>query len=96
MANTEFPELGERPMNTASLTEQTPGLDKTRVARDTTMRGITWIRERPGVIAGVLGGLVVIGVGLYLGLRRRPMSRMARMKQRGLDWVDILKDKLAR
>ena len=58
-----------------SLSEQTPGLDRTARVRNLAMRPVSWVREQPALAASILGGLAVIGLGTWLAFRSRRMSR---------------------
>jgi hypothetical protein len=82
--NTRHPpgSVRERPGQSPSLATQTPGLDPQEPARLAGIRAVAWIRERPGVVLGVLGGLAAAGAGLWLALRRRASAR--RRATRGL------------
>jgi hypothetical protein len=64
-------ELRSSTNGTPSLSGQTPGLDRGRRARDLAIRAGTAVRARPRTFMGILGGLVLIGVGAFLALRRR-------------------------
>jgi MYXO-CTERM domain-containing protein len=57
------------------LSEQTPGLDRDRRLRALALRTKTAVASRPRTFLGVLGGLVLIGVGAFLALRRRRALR---------------------
>jgi hypothetical protein len=97
MPDFESPDLGQSPpyRETASLPSQTPGLDKTRKVRDLAVRGASWARERPAAVIGVLGGLLVAGLGLFLALRARRPTRIERFRDGASDLWDRLRAKLA-
>jgi hypothetical protein len=64
-------ELRSRTNGTPSLSEQTPGLDRGRSVRTLALRAKAAARARPRAMLGILGGLLLIGVGAFLALRRR-------------------------
>jgi hypothetical protein len=77
-----------------SLTEQTPGLDKTAPLRDRAMREVAWMRENRAVLSGIVGGLVAIGLGTWLVLRARRPTRMDILRARGLDAYGWVRDRI--
>jgi hypothetical protein len=77
-----------------SLSEQTPGLDRTARARDLAMRPISWARERPAMLVSLVGGLMVIGIGTWLAVRSRRPSRLEMLRDRGVDLYDWLRSKM--
>jgi hypothetical protein len=60
---------GHSHTETASLAAQTPGLDRSRPLRDAGVRLASWMRERPGMLASILGGIFVAGVGTALAVK---------------------------
>jgi hypothetical protein len=62
-----------------SLSELTPGLDRTSRVRNLAMRPVSWVREQPALAASILGGLAVIGLGTWLAFRSRRMSRFEQL-----------------
>jgi hypothetical protein len=64
-----------------SLSEQTPGLDRTRRVRDLAMRPVSWAREQPALAASILGGLALIGLGTLLAFTLRRPSRYQRLNR---------------
>ena len=79
----------ERPGMSPSLTEQTPGLDRTSRARNLAMRPVSYARERPAVVLSILGGLVVLGLGTWLAVRSRRPTRLELLRDKGI----FLRDK---
>ncbi len=84
-----------------SLTEQTPGLDRTSRVRNLAMRPVSYARERPAVAVSIIGGLIVLGIGTWLALRQRRPTRWQMMrdygvavKDRGVDAYDWLRSKI--
>jgi hypothetical protein len=66
------------------LSEQTPGLDRTRRVRNVAMRPVSYARERPAVVMSIVGGLVVLGIGTWLAMRSRRPSRMELLRDKGV------------
>jgi hypothetical protein len=92
---------GERRGMSPSLTEQTPGLDATSKVRTYAMRPVSYARERPAVVASILGGLVVLGIGTWLAMRSRRPTRLEMLRDhglalrdRGVDLYDWLRSQL--
>ena len=81
-----------------SLSEQTPGMDKTSRIRNMAMRPVSYVRERPGISLSILGGLIVLGIGTYLALRPRRRTRWEMMmdyaRGYGTDAYDWMRSKL--
>ena len=53
---------------TPDLESQTPGLDADRFVRDGFIRAASWVKERPLLVGGILGGIALAGVGIWLGM----------------------------
>jgi hypothetical protein len=81
----------------ASLTDQTPGLDPQARLRNMAMRPVSYARERPAIVLSIVGGMIVLGIGTWLALRSRRPTRWDLVKGYGrmakdhgvdaLDWV---------
>ena len=56
---------------TPSLSEQTPGLETGRRIKSLALRAKAIASSRPRSFMGILGGLLVIGIGAFLTLRRK-------------------------
>lgn len=83
----------ERRGMSPSLSEQTPGLDSTSKVRGLAMRPVAYARERPAVVASILGGLVVIGIGTWLAMRARRPTRWELLRDYGLDLGSSARDR---
>ncbi len=77
-----------------SLTNQTPGLDAGREARDFALRQWSWLKENQGLTLGILGGLCAIGIGTWLLVRSRQPTRLEMLRDKGSDLVDWIRAKL--
>jgi len=86
-SNTTLPGVGTPAASYAghgmspSLSEQTPGLDRVSRVRNLAMRPVSWAREKPALAASIIGGLAVIGLGTWLALRTRSVSRYERLNR---------------
>jgi hypothetical protein len=97
----DFAAGGERRGMSPSLSEQTPGLDRTSRVRGLAMRPVSYARERPAVVLSIVGGLVVLGIGTWLAVRSRRPSRLEMLRDQGLllrdkgiDLIDWLRSRL--
>jgi hypothetical protein len=88
--NSSFDDRGMSP----SLTDQTPGLDKTSRLRGAVMRPVSYARERPAIVLSIVGGLVVLGIGTWLALRTRRPTRWQMMKDYGTDAYEWVRSKI--
>src|SRR5262249_33921558 len=77
-----------------SLTEQTPGLDRTASLRDAAMRELTRLREHRALLGGIVGGLMAISLGTWLVLRARRPTRLELLRARGEDIYGWLRDRI--
>jgi hypothetical protein len=76
------------------LSEQTPGLDVTSRVRTLAMRPVSWARERPDIAVSILGGLAVLGIGTWLAMRSRRMSRLDEIKCKAEEMYGWLRSKI--
>jgi hypothetical protein len=83
----------ERRGMSPSLSEQTPGLDKTSRVRSLAMRPVSYARERPAVVASIVGGLVVLGIGTWLAMRSRRPTRWQLLRDYGIDLGTTARDR---
>jgi hypothetical protein len=77
-----------------SLSDQTPGLDTSSRARNLAMRPVSWARERPEMAISIIGGLIVIGIGTWLAVRSRRVSRLEAIKCKAEDLYGWLRSKI--
>jgi hypothetical protein len=77
-----------------SLEEQTPGLEPTSRVRNLAMRPVAWVRERPDIAIAIFGGLAAVGLGTWLALRNRRVSRIDQIKSRAEDMVGWLRSRV--
>jgi hypothetical protein len=76
------------------LADQTPGLDTTARVRNLAMRPVSWARERPDIAFSILGGIAVIGIGTWLAMRSRKMSRLEQIQCKAEEMYGWLRSKV--